>query len=85
LRYKLSHHGEEEIERRQIPPALVEAVLQKPDQVVLERGALKAYQSRCEIGGKMFLVRVVVDDTVDPALVVTAYRTSKIQKYWGKL
>jgi len=25
------------------------------------------------------------DDGVDPAVVVTAYRTTKIEKYWGKL
>jgi len=63
---------------------LLEAVLEKPDQVVRERGAVKAYQSKCEIGGKMFLLRVMVDDSVDPAVVVTAYRTTKIEKYWGK-
>ncbi len=32
----------------------------------------------------MFLLRVIVDDSVDPAVVVTAYRTTKIEKYWGK-
>ncbi len=63
---------------------MLEAVLEKPDQVVRERGAVKAYQSKCEIGGKMFLLRVMVDDSVDPAVVVTAYRTTKIEKYWGK-
>jgi hypothetical protein len=30
----------------------------------------------------MFLVRVLTDDTVDPAVMVTAYRTSKIDRYW---
>ena len=45
---------------------------------------LKPYQSKRVIGGKMFLLRVIVDDAVDPALVVTAYRTTKIEKYWGK-
>jgi hypothetical protein len=32
----------------------------------------------------MYLVRVIVDDSADPALVVTAYRTSKMEKYWEK-
>jgi len=62
----------------------LEAVLGKPDQVVPEKGRVKAYQSKCEIGGKMFLLRVMVDDSVDPAVVVTAYRTTKIEKYWEK-
>jgi hypothetical protein len=84
LRYKLSDHAKEEIERRRIPLTLLEAVLEKPDQVVPSRGAAKAYQSKCEIGGKMFLLRAIVDDSVDPAVVVTAYRTTKFEKYGGK-
>ncbi len=84
MRYRLSTHAQEEIERRRIPLTLLEAVLEKPDQLVPSRGAAKAYQSKCEIGGKMFLLRVIVDDSVDPAVVVTAYRTTKIGKYWGK-
>jgi hypothetical protein len=27
------------------------------------RGAANAYQSKCEIGGKMFLLRAIVDDS----------------------
>ena len=82
MRYRLSSHAQEEIERRQIPLVLVELVLQSPDQIVPERGVVSAYQSRFDIGGKMFLVRVMVDDSVDPAVVVTAYRTTKIDRYW---
>jgi hypothetical protein len=84
MRYTLSRHAQQEIERRRIPLALLEAALEKPDQVVPERGVAKAYQSKCDIGGKMFLLRVIVDDSVDPAVVVTAYRTTKIEKYWEK-
>ena len=32
----------------------------------------------------MFPVRVMVDDIVDPAVVVTAYRTTKVDRYWRK-
>jgi hypothetical protein len=60
----------------------VDSVVEKPDQIVLERGALKAYQSKRDIGGKMFLLRVIVDDREDPAVVVTVYRTTRIEKYW---
>ena len=84
MRYRLSEHARQEIDRRRIPLSLVEAVLENPEQVVPSRGAAKGYQSKCEIGGKMFLLRAIVDDSVDPAAVVTAYRTTKIEKYWGK-
>jgi hypothetical protein len=82
MRYRLSSHAQEEIGCRKIPQGWVESVLEKPDQIVPERGALKAYQSKRDIGGKMFLVRVIVDERVDPAVVVTVYRTTKIEKYW---
>jgi hypothetical protein len=35
-----------------------------------------------EINGKRYLFRVMVNDTVNPPVVVTVYRTNKITKYW---
>ena len=42
------------------------------------------YQSRVEFEepGKTYLLRVFVDIDRQPAEVVTAYRTSKVEKYW---
>jgi hypothetical protein len=31
----------------------------------------------------MFLVRVVVGEEEEPPAIITAYRTSKIEKYWS--
>jgi hypothetical protein len=31
----------------------------------------------------MYLLRVVVDEDEHPPVIVTAYRTSKIEKYWS--
>jgi hypothetical protein len=84
VKYRLSSHAQAEIGRRQIPLAVVEAIIESPDQIVPERGVVRAYQSKRDIGGKMFLVRVMVDDSIDPAVVVTAYRTTKIDRYWRK-
>lgn len=41
-----------------------------------------AYQSQIEFHGKMFLLRVIVAQDVEPEVVVTVYRTSRIGKYW---
>jgi hypothetical protein len=82
LNFRLSKHAEEESGRRNISLTLVNEVLQNPEQLISE-GGLEAYQSRIDFGeGKIYLVRVIVDDTVSPAIVVTVYRTSKIKKYW---
>jgi hypothetical protein len=35
-------------------------------------------------GGRIFLLRVFVDVERRPAEVITAYRTSKVAKYWRR-
>jgi len=83
LNFKLSRHVREEMERRSIHLTMLESVLENPQQVLPEWGGKKAYQSQLDFGGgKIFLLRAIVDETVDPAMVVTVYRTSKIGKYW---
>ena len=83
MKFKISQHASEEMQRRAIPLTLLETVLQNPQQVVSEYGGKKAYQSRVDFGeGKIFLLRAIVDDKVEPAIVITVYRTSKISKYW---
>ncbi len=81
--FRYSGHSLDEMDRRGIPLEIADTVLRHPEQIVLERPPRKAYQSRVDFGeGKVFLVRLIVDDTVAPAVVVTVYRTGKIQKYW---
>jgi hypothetical protein len=81
--FKLSRHAREEMERRSISLPLLESVMDDPQQIVVERENLKAYQSVVDVAEKgSFLLRVIVDDAVEPPMVVTAYKTSKINKYW---
>lgn len=83
MRYKISRHAQTEMERRDIPLSLVESVLDNPQQIATERDGRKVYQSQVEFGnGKILLLRVIVADEVDPKVVITVYRTSKIDKYW---
>ena len=43
----------------------------------------KVFQSKIDIcKGKKYLLRIIVDDSVEPLVVVTVYRTGKIKKYW---
>jgi len=85
LRYKISKHADEEMQRRQIPRSLVDSVLENPQQIVDEYGNKKAYQSKIDFNGKIYLLRVIVDESVESKKVVTVYRTSKIAKYWREL
>jgi hypothetical protein len=82
VEFAFSEHAKNEIERRSIPRSVVDSVLEQPQQIVSEREGKSAYQSRVEFGGHMFLVRVIVAHDLDPPVVVTVYRTTRIGRYW---
>lgn len=82
MEFRITDHARKELRRRQIPESALKAVLDNPEQIVPEESGRKAYQSRLDFGGKIYLVRAIVEDDVKPAVVVTVYRTSKIAKYW---
>lgn len=82
MSFYISRHAEEERERRNIPPEVLEAVLQNPQQIVQDKDK-KAYQSQIQFeNGKTYLVRAIVADNTNPAIVITVYRTSQIARYW---
>jgi hypothetical protein len=84
--FRLSSHAEWEMARRGIPLALVQAVMDHPEQRVVDESQAGRwiYQSRFPFNdGKIYLLRVVVDEAEQLAAIITAYRTSKIEKYWS--
>lgn len=83
MKPELSRHAEEKMARRQIPRAWLDSVPENPEQRVPEPGGKEILQSRFESGdGRIYLVRAVVATDRDPPVVVTVYRTSKVEKYW---
>ena len=84
--FRFSRHAEWEMARRGIPLALVEAVMEHPEQRLVDESGTGRWihQSRLRFGdGKMYLLRVVVAEEEQPHVIITAYRTSKIEKYWS--
>ncbi len=83
MNFIFSNHALQELQRRGLQQNMVESVLNNPQQIIAEKEGRKAYQSQVDFGGgKIYLIRVIVADNSDPAVVITAYRTSKITKYW---
>ncbi|TAJ27442.1 MAG: DUF4258 domain-containing protein [Nitrospirae bacterium] len=82
--YIFSDHAKLEIMRRGLSQETVRAILLAPEQQFEARPGRVALQSRVSDGRakKRFLIRVFVDVDRPPAEVVTAYRTSRIAKYW---
>ena len=82
MNHELSIHVRQEMDRRGIPLAVVESVVDGPAQIIPEHGGVVCYQSKVDINHKTYLVRVMVNERAAPPKVVTVYRTSKISKYW---
>jgi hypothetical protein len=80
--FVLTQHATVVLQRRGLDEAIVRQVLAAPEERKAVRPGRDVLQSRIEIADKRYLVRVFVDVDRSPAEVVTAYRTSKIDKYW---
>jgi hypothetical protein len=79
----LSPHAAREIARRGLPAAEVRKAIVNPAQTVPVRTGRIALHHRYVEGGREYLLRIFVDIDRDPPVIVTLYRTSKIEKYWG--
>ena len=82
--FKFSKHAEEQMVRRSLERSIVESVLLKPEQVVMDENDedIAIYQSIVEDGDILFLYRVFVNTKVQPNVIVTLYKTTKIDKYY---
>ena len=81
--FEVSDHAREKLEERGINRGVLDSVLTHPQQVVPERAGRRVYQSLVDFGGgKILLVRAIVDLGPEPPVVVTVYRTARIAKYW---
>ena len=82
--YVVTDHARLEMRRRDIAEAEIAAVLATPEQRHEVRPGRCVYQSRVAAGDttRVYLLRVFVDTDREPPEVVTAYRTSKVEKYW---
>jgi len=79
----ITDHALGQMRRRGIAVAAVRAILDNPEQIAETRPGRVVLQSRRKVDNKTQLIRVFVDVDESPPRVVTAYRTSKIDKYWS--
>ena len=80
----ISDHASFEVARRQLSEELVRSVAQNPQQVVQLEVERKVCQSKYynSAQDREMLLRVICEERHNQLFVVTAYRTSKIDKYW---
>ena len=82
--FSIAPHAMVQMERRGLTVEMVRRVLTEPGQRQDVRRGRVVVQSRLWLGtlAREYLVRVFVDVDRRPPSVVTAYRTSKLDKYW---
>lgn len=81
---RISKHAQEQMDERGISEEMVLEIIASPQQSIPDGTEKMIYQSikYFEKDNKEFLVRVFVNIIKQPNLVITVYRTSKIEKYW---
>lgn len=84
MEVQFSKHAKEQMVERGISESIVLDVLQNPDQQIQESEEKVIYQGirYFDPEERNFLVRVFVNIIKQPNVVITVYRTSKIEKYY---
>jgi len=72
------------INQRHIPVEWVKQVLNLPEQVVEGYEGRQVAQRVYHLSGKKMLLRVVFETMEDKKVVITAYLTSQVERYWRK-
>jgi len=70
------------IKQREISIEWIEETLKSPEQIVDGYGNRKVRQKKYILEDKEMLLRVIVDEDKDRFVVITAYLTSQIERYW---
>ncbi len=81
----ISKHARSQMEERGISEEMVLEIIASPGQTLPDGPEKLIYQSIkfFKLDNRNFLVRVFVNIIKQPNLVITVYRTSKIEKYWN--
>ena len=74
--------AERKMARRGIPRSWVEEALAALEQVVEGYGGRRVAHKHVAVEEKQYLLRVVHEEVGDGLVVVTAYLTSDIARYW---
>lgn len=81
MKPQFSNHALQRMENRNISKEIVLKVIGSPDSVSLQNDSVVVYSKIVEIDSKTYLYRVFVNNERIPPLIITAYKTSKFEKY----
>ena len=79
--FNISKHARDHMKLRGIEESVVWDILIKPDEPIITDDKT-IYQSVIIEAGRQYLIRIFVNHLKVPKMVITAYKTSKIGKYY---
>lgn len=82
MRIRFESHAENQVKERALSRAQIEETLVNPDQLIDSRKGRKIAQKVFKIGTFKFLLRAIYVIEGPDFVVISAYRTTKIEKYW---
>ena len=74
-------HALRQMEARSISKEIILSVIQLPDHIVKQDQSTTIFTRLIDDLEKRYLYRVFVNTAKNPQLIITAYKTSKIDKY----
>ena len=85
MKYTFSKHAIEQIERRNISRTVIDEVISHPENIIKHDNCVKVFQKVIDDSKNKYLYRVFVNICKKSALIITVYKTSKIEKYENKI
>jgi len=82
---EFSNHALRQMEARSIAKEIILSVIQQPDHIVKQDQSTTIFTRLIDEHEKRYLYRVFVNTAKKPPLIITAYKTSKIDKYGNSL
>lgn len=78
------HIAERKLQRRAIEKEWVIRTIEKPMQTLNGYSGRKIAQSKYVVDNKEYLLRVIYEETGHEYMVISAYMTSQVDRYWSK-
>jgi len=85
MEFEFSKHALDQMERRYISKEVVLSIVHQPDSVIDQDETTRIYSKLVDMDSKIYLYRVFVNYVKNPSIIITAYKTSKIEKYGYKV
>jgi hypothetical protein len=81
MKFRFSAHANERMKARGISKEEVKEVILQFDKKENQNFATTVFSKLLNKNNKLYLYRVFVNETKQPPVVITVYRTTKIEKY----